>query len=43
MRVHNCHSVQWHYRCRNCNTELFPADHRYPLRVVNTHVRSCVS
>ncbi|XP_003366871.1 hypothetical protein Tsp_13187, partial [Trichinella spiralis] len=43
MRVHNCHSVQWHYRCRNCNTDFLPADHRYPLRVVNTHVRSCVS
>ncbi|KRX30593.1 hypothetical protein T05_6176, partial [Trichinella murrelli] len=43
MRVHNCHSVQWHYRCRNCNTDFLPADHRYLLRVVNTHVRSCVS
>ncbi|KRZ68444.1 hypothetical protein T10_7437, partial [Trichinella papuae] len=43
VRVHGCHSVQWQYRCRKCNTEFLPADHRYPLRVVNTHVRNCVS
>ncbi|KRZ05426.1 hypothetical protein T4B_12366, partial [Trichinella pseudospiralis] len=42
-RVHGCHSVQWQYRCRKCNTEFSPTKHRYPLRVVNTHVRSCVS